>query len=288
MLSENELKWLGISFVTVVIGLIVLLMSKFIKDWLTPYRLDDQMTEKGNSAVGLATIGYFAGTVIIYLGATIGPDPSEVPSLRDLAIGWGIDLAYAVGGILVLNLSRVLLDRLVLRQFSMRKEIVDDRNVGAGAVEAGAMVASALVIAGAIHGEGSWLTAVAFYGLGQVVLVLFTLFYQWLTHYDLHAEIEKDNVAAGVAFGMNLVAIGLIMLKATSGDFAGWESNLIAFGLYAAAGFITFLVVRKLADWLLLPKTTFEREIAENRSLNAAWVEGVVALSAATLVLFIF
>jgi uncharacterized membrane protein YjfL (UPF0719 family) len=287
-MTIEYLQWLGISIVAVLLGLLVLLLSKYLKDWFTPYRLDDQLTREDNPALGLATVGYFAGAVIIYLGATTGPDPSEPPALGSLAAQWGIDLAYALAGLLLLNLSRVLLDKVVLARVDVGKEILEDRNVGAGAVEAGALIAAALVIAGAIHGEGNPLSALVFYVLGHVVLVLFALFYQWLTRYDLYREIESDNVAAGVAFGMNLAAIGLIMLKATSGDLVGWTYSLSLFGLYAAAGFLTFLIVRKLADWLLLPRVTFEQEIAQDRSLNAAWIEGTVALSAATLILFMF
>jgi len=106
MLTENELQWLGVSVVGVILGLVVLLVSKHVKDWLTPYRLDDQLTKEDNPALGLATVGYFLAAVIIYLGATTGPDPETVPPIDALAKQWGIDLLYALAGILLLNASR--------------------------------------------------------------------------------------------------------------------------------------------------------------------------------------
>ena len=60
-------------------------------------------------------------------------------------------------------------DKIILHNFKNVKELVDDKNVGAGAVQAGSYIASGLIIAGSIHGEGGGLlTAIAFFVLGQV------------------------------------------------------------------------------------------------------------------------
>ena len=145
--------------------------------------------------------------------------------------------AYALGGILFLNSGRKLLDRLVLRQFSIYKELVEDRNVGTGAVLCGGYIATALILAGGIYGEippesafaGAWtgpITALIYFIVGQVTLVLFSIFYQLITKYDIHAEIEKDNVAAGVAFGGNMIALGILLLKATAHHFESFTASL--------------------------------------------------------------
>ena len=237
MSFQTEITWIGISIVYIVCAIGAVILSKYLKDFLTPYRLDEQLTDKDNPALGLATTGYFIGVMIIFLGATVGPSPydfpaeetsetaatettttetasgtPEIPPLGDLAAELGIDLAWAIGGMLLLNLSCLIVDKLVLYRFSTRKEIIEDRNAGTGAVEAGCLIASALVIAGSIHGEGGLDTALVFFGLGQLVLVLFGVFYQFINSYDIHKEIEEDNVAAGVSLGLNMVAIGVAAL----------------------------------------------------------------------------
>lgn len=285
---QTEITWLGISFGYIAIGLALILMSKFLKDVLTPYRLDVELSQKDNVALGLAMTGYFAGVLIIFLGAAVGPSPDEVPPLADLGMEMGQCLAYAVVGILLLNLSSFLVDKLVLYKFSMRKEIIEDRNVGTGAVEAGCLIANGLVIAGAIHGEGDFVTAAVFYVLGQIVMVLFGLFYQWITAYDIHHEIEEDNAAAGVSLGMGMAAIGVILLKATFGDFISWEHNLIMFGLYSISGFVTLMLVRKIVDIALLPGAKLHHEIVKDRNLNAAFLEGTLSVGSAAAILLIF
>lgn len=285
---QTEMIWLGISFVYVAIGVLLVLLSKFLKDLLTPYRIDTELTQKDNVALGLAMTGYFAGVLIIYLGATVGPSAEGVPSFSELLNDLVLDLSYAVVGMALLNISSIIVDKLVLYKFSIRKEIIEDRNAGTGAVEAGCLIASALVIAGAIHGEGDFLSALVFFGLGQLVLIIFALFYQWMTSFDIHKEIEEDNVAAGVSLGLSMVAIGIILLKATFGDFISWEHNLIMFGMYSVAGFLTLLIIRKVVDLTLMPKTTIHKEIVEDRNLNAALLEGTLCVGSAAAILLIF
>ncbi|MCB0313827.1 MAG: DUF350 domain-containing protein, partial [Calditrichaeota bacterium] len=61
---------------------------------------------------------------------------------------------------------------------------------------------------------------------------------------DLHAEIEKDNVAVGVAFAGVLIAIGNIVRIGASGDFISWEYNLTTFFGFVLFGLILLPVLR--------------------------------------------
>ena len=284
----------GIGVAYVVLGVVVLIIAKIVKDFLTPYKIDEELTTKNNLAVGLAMTGYFAGVLIVFLGAVMGPD-LEYESLGELIIALGIDFLFALGGIVALNIGRGVIDKFVLTQFSTTKEIIQDRNAGTGAVECGGFIATALIVAGAIYGEGgeSWwfalLSVVVFFVFGQVVLVLFARFYQWITRYDIHAEIERDNVAAGVAMGSSMIAIGIIVLKGTAFDFdtdsgSEWLDSFLWFAIYAVLGFVLLMILRKVTDALFLPGTTIQHEIATDRNLNAAWLEGVVAIGIATMV----
>ena len=285
---------LGIGLAYVVLGVVVLIIAKIIMDFLTPYKIDEELTTKNNPALGLAMTGYFAGVLIVFLGAVMGPN-LEYESLGELVISLGIDFLFALGGIVALNIGRWVVDKFVLTQFSTTKEIIQDRNAGTGAVECGGFIATALIVAGAIYGEGgeSWwkalLSVVVFFVLGQVVLVLFAKFYQWITRYDIHAEIERDNVAAGVALGSSMIAIGIIVLKGTAIDFdtdsgSEWVDSFLWFAVYAVLGFALLMILRKVTDALFLPGTTIQHEIATDRNLNAAWIEGVVAIGIATMV----
>jgi len=268
----------------ITLAMLLLGIAKFALDGLTPFKVDDQLSAQDNPAFGLCLIGYYLGTLIVFIGVTQGDTNDEI----SLALALAIDAGWAVGGILLLNLSRVVLDKLVLGTFSTMKEVVEDRNVGMGAVELATYVASSLVIAGAVSGGGGGiLTALVFFALGQVTLIAFSHLYQLLTPYDFRAEIEKDNAAAGIAYAGNIICVGIILMRGTAGDFVSWNENLLNFGWYAAAAIVVLTVGRYAIDGLLLPGRTLKQEIVEDRNVNAGYLEGGVLVGLAAVITFL-
>ena len=286
-------------------GLIILALAKFARDLVTRhYRVDEEITTKANLAVALRLSGYLIAVILILAGVLYQPlSGGGWASIADLeaANGFGFDrvlgeevlrvFLYALGGIVALNLVRVLFDRLILYKFQLEKEVVEDRNAGAGAAEFGMYVATGLLIAGAVAGDtGSSegeaaLVALAFFGMGLALLVAFALFYEFTTSFNIHDEIERDNVAVGVALGGNLVAIGLVTLKAVFGDFNGWGESIAAFLVFGVLGFVLLYVMRLLVDLVMLPTTKVSQALAEGRNVGVALVESAVVISSA-LILF--
>ena len=286
-------------------GLIILALAKFARDLVTRhYRVDEEITTKANLAVALRLSGYLIAVILILAGVLYQPlSGGGWASIADLeaASGFGFDrvlgeevlrvFLYALGGIVALNLVRVLFDRLILYKFQLEKEVVEDRNAGAGAAEFGMYVATGLLIAGAVAGDtGSSegeaaLVALAFFGMGLALLVAFALFYEFTTSFNIHDEIERDNVAVGVALGGNLVAIGLVTLKAVFGDFNGWGESIAAFLVFGVLGFVLLYVMRLLVDLVMLPTTKVSQALAEGRNVGVALVESAVVISSA-LILF--
>ena len=268
----------GITFLTLSIFLFII--SKYIKDILTPYKLRKQLDDKQNVAVAISLAGYLMAVVIVLLGAFLSPSKNLIDDILEF-------IQYAILGIALLNLSRIINDKFLLRKFCNVKELVDDQNAGAGAVEFGSYIASGLVIAGSIHGQGGGLhTALAFFVLSQVALIVFAFLYNFITPFDVHDEIEKDNIAAGVAFGGTLVALGIILLKGTVGDFISWQYNLTNFLVSVISSLIFFPVIRVLLDKLLIPKIDLNHAIAKDKNLAIGILEMTVAISFAVIIYF--
>ena len=276
-------------------GLIILALAKFAKDAATRhYRVDEEVTGKANLAVALRLSGYFLAVILILLGVLYQP-----LALGLAADGFGFNRAfgeealrvflYSLAGIVALNLVRVLFDRLILYKFQLEKEVVEDRNVGAGAAEFGMYVATGLLIAGAVAGETyrsegeAALIALAFFGMGLALLIVFALFYEFTTPFNIHDEIERDNPAVGIALGGNLIAIGLVTLKAVFGDFAGWGESIAAFLVFGVLGFALLYVMRLLIDFLLLPTVKISQALAGERNVGVALVESAVVISSAMI-----
>ena len=295
-------------------GLIVLALAKFAKSAVTRhYRLDEEVTTKGNLAMSLRLSGYFIAIILVFLGVLFQPATGggwfsyasleEVSAAESLGFTWELGeevlrvFLYSLGGIVALNLVRVLFDRLILYKFNLEKEVVEDQNIGAGAAEFGMSIATGLLIAGAVAGgTGSpgytlgeieaALVALAFFGMGLALLTAFALAYEFATPFNIHDEIERDNPAVGIALGGNLIAIGLITLKAVFGDFVGWGESIASFLTYGVLGFILLYVMRMLIDLVLLPTVKVSQVIGGGHNIGIALIESAVVISSA-LILFI-
>jgi uncharacterized membrane protein YjfL (UPF0719 family) len=300
----DTLEFFPKGLIYVAVGLAALLVAKVVQDLVTRYSINQQVTGENNAALGLSLAGYYLGVVFVFVGALYQPltvvrDDDWAPTS---ATYWGevLEVAiYALIGIAVLNVARIVVDRLVLHTFQTEKEIVEGRNTGTGAVEFGVYLATGLVIAGSIAGTGSTeaagaevsalesaLRSLVFLGLGMAVLILYSLFYQLTTSYDIHDEIEQGNTAVGVALAGNLIAVGVVTFKAVFGEFVGWAESLAGFLVFAVLGFVLLFVVRQIADIVLLPGAKLQQELSADRNLGVAFIISAVVISSSLILYF--
>ncbi len=244
------------------------------------YNLNFELVEKDNAALALAVVGYYFGLVLAIGGTIVGPSVGLVEDLYDLVI-------YGILSIILLNVSWFLCDKLILYKFRVSEELIRDHNQGTGVVSAGISVASGFIIYGAVSGEGGsiW-TVLAFWALGQVLLILAGLVYELITPYNIHEEIKKDNVAAGVSFAGALVSIGVIIGLAGEGDFTAWSVDLPVYIGFAVLGLILLPIIRLLTDKVLLPTVKLSNEISaqEKPNVGAAYIEAFSYIAAAFII----
>lgn len=265
----------------ILLYVLIFFFAKWLKGLFSSYRLDEQLTEYDNDAVSVSVAGYFIGITAIFIGALSGP---SVGLWEDYVSVTG----YALAGILLLNLTRLLNDRLILYKFSVDKEIIRDQNAGTGVIEGAIYIATGLIIGGSVHGEGGGpLTALVFFLIGQLCLILFGLVYERMSPYSVHNEVEKDNVAAGFGFAGGLIAIGIIVMNAVSGAFNDWLTDLTALGLDILVIFVYLIGVRFIFDKFVLRNTNLNTEIVEDQNLGAGLLEMVVAICFSVVLLFV-
>ncbi len=226
------------------------------------YSLNDELVERDNVALAVAMVGYYLGLTFAIGGVISGPSAGLGEDMIDIMI-------YGPLAIILMNVSAVINNKLILYKFDTTKEVITDQNVGTGVVECAVYLATGMIIYGSISGEdGSVITAVAFWGLGQVALVLTGQLYNLITPYDIHEHIEKDNVAVGVSFAGALIAIGNIIRHAVSGSFDSWNDNLETFASFIILSFIFLPVIRIVTDKILLPGAKITDELINQKKPN--------------------
>ena len=258
-------------------------VGKRVFDVLHPaFRVTTELVDNDNVALALALVGYYLGLVLTIGGVLSGPSHGLVEDMVDI-------LLYGPLGIVLLNLSTLVSDKLILFQFDNEREIIHDQNAGTGISEDGVYTATGLILCGALSGEtGTIWTALAFWGLGQLGLILTGLVYEWITPYSIHTEIERDNVAVGVSFAGALIAMGNILGFAASEEFFSWQRNVLAFGSYALVGLVFLPAVRFATDKLLLPGTSISAKLVEqdHPHLGVACLEMFSYVSASFLIIW--
>jgi len=269
---------------------------------------DAELVEKDNVAFAITLSGYYLGLIMALGGALTGAnhwvldEPISLLKNTEVLLLHVLDLVvYGVLAIILMNLSIIINDKLILYKFNNEDEIIRDQNAGAGAIEFASYLATGLIVFGAVSGEGgfragAWMigrfelggviSALVFWCLGQAVMVLAGLIYNWMTPYDVHAQIEKDNVPAGVGFAGALLAIGNLTRVACSGDFISWQENLLRFGYIVIFGLVLLPFIRFAADLVLLPGARFSDEIVnqEKPNLGAAFIEAISYIGVSFLI----
>jgi uncharacterized membrane protein YjfL (UPF0719 family) len=273
----ESLSYILAAFVVMFVGKVVYNISH------KSINVQKELVDNDNLAFSVAHVGYLVGLLLAVGSAIVGPSKGLLIDMIDIGI-------YGLLAIVLLNLSIIINDKFLLRKFSVTKEIIEDRNVGTGVVEAASSVASGLIIYGAISGESDnifngLMTALLFWFIGQIVLIVTSFVYNLITSYDIHEHIEKDNVAVGVGFAGSMIAIGNLIRFAIEGEFVGWGNILSEVGIDVLIGLLLLPIIRYITDKILLPGAKLTDEIVnqEKPNVGAALIEAFAYIGGSVL-----
>lgn len=279
---ENYLFALPKSLVYLFEGFALLWLAKVL--YVRVYRRVDlraELFDRNNHALAVAACGYFFAICIALGGALSGP-----------SIGWKADIVgIAVYGIITIALMLMagfLCEKVLLPHFDNTKEIVEDQNVGTAFVEAGLHIANGLILLAIIQGHGPWWSGIVFWVLAQAVLLLVGRLYEAVTPHSIHAELERDNAAVGLAFAGVLVGLGNIISVAVAGDFTSWRASLTVFAVDAVFGLAVLFLIKKLTGYLLAPGVQLGAEqIEESPNVGAGLLEALGYIGGSMLVIWV-
>lgn len=285
---------LGQGFIYVILGVFFIWLVKKVDDWRTREFDDDVEIDNGNVAVGLRRAGLYLGIAIALSGAMGGTSKGFFPDIFQLMIDGLIITGFMFS-------SRFVNDFIMLGKIGNDNECVKvimapdgTKTIGnsaVGMVEAGMSVATGFILNGAVSGTGGSLiegmiSAVLFFILGQMALLLFGFLYELTTPFNVRSEIQNNNLAAGIGLGGTLMAFGIILMASLSGPFTGWFQDIAGFLIYTIYGIIMLLVFKTVIGRLLLPTTTIATEIKEDRNVAAMIVVECAINAVAVIIAF--
>ncbi len=294
--SPEDLHWLLRTFLYLACGLSLFLFGKILFGQIhRKINISDELVQKDNVAFSIAYVGYFIGVLLAVGGTIVGTSYGLTTDMINIAV-------FGVLTICLLNASSWVNDKFILHQFSVAKEIIEDRNAGTGVIEAANYIASGLVIYGAVSGQSpdffpdsdygvflsGILSVIIFWFIGQVLMLLTTKIYSLILPYDVHYEIERDNVAAGIGFAGAMIALAILISYGITGDFEGWGSTIAEIAIDVTLGIVMLPLMRWIADEVLLPGEKLTDEIINQQvpNIGAAFVEAFAYIGSAILIVW--
>ncbi len=282
------------AMIYVLLGTGCIWLSKKLDDYRTRDFDDDVHIDNGNLAVGLRRAGLYLAAALALSGTMTGGASNENLLLDFLQLV--LDALMIIG---FLFASRFINDTVMLYGISNDSECIREfidasgqkrvGNTAVGIVEACMYIATGLILRGSFMGDGgsfvqSLLSALLFFVLGQVVLLLFGLIYQLITPFDVREEIKKNNPAAALGLGGVLISLSIVVMSSIAGPFTGWINDIENFSAYAFGGMVLLILFRSFMDRIVLPTTRLAVEVKEDQNVAALLVVESTLVALAILI----
>jgi uncharacterized membrane protein YjfL (UPF0719 family) len=265
-------------------AMVIVFVAKLARDQVLRSRgyLVNQLVVKERSAgAAVSQAGYLVGILLGFLGAI---------SFASQATGyWSLVGHIAVFGLLAIVLQLAadrISDRLIFR--GLADDGRTDHNLSHAVGKAAVSIATGLVLRGALANPTAGVVAcLAWFAVGQALMLVAVLFYCRLTPYDDLAEIKRNNLAAafpivGILLGLGVVIEAAVMAK---GDGTVLDTALRV-GKFLGVSLVLVWLFRLAASRMLLPKAKLASEIVERRSVAAGLQEGVSFFLVSLIVTF--
>ena len=230
--------------------------------------LDRELSAAENPAVNLLMVGLFFGLMLAFRGMAFTEEVSLTDRILQIAL-------YAVVAIVLQLVAQVLTDKIILRRFNDVQQVFGQQNTSVACVKAAIAIATGQIVAATTGGNVHLLgQALIWFVVGQAVLVLLSVFYQWITPYDVQRELEEKNLAAGFGFSGVVIAGGIVVSRAVSGgETTDWGGELLSVATFVLTIVLVAVIMRWIFDWIVLPKVSLNREIAEHRNVGVGLIE---------------
>ncbi len=277
------------SFGYLLSAFVLFFVGKVTYRFLNPkINIQSELVEKDNLAFIISYVGYFGALLAILVGAISGESHGFLNDILLICI-------FSILGIILLHISIILANKFILSGFSIKKEILDDQNEGTGLIEAAVYLGNGFILFGALVGESASLnegiiTFITYWAIGNLILIISSKIFSLWIPYDIHKEIEKDNVAAGTAFSGAFIGISIILMNALMDPFISWTNSIIDILLYSLLGVILLPVMRFITDKIILTGQNLNDEICnqEKPNIGAGLIEAFSYIGAAILILWAF
>ncbi len=242
--------------------------------------VDHELVEKDNVAYALLFVGYFVGVLLSMLGVLSGEGGATF--WEEL----GFTAVYALASILILHLSGWVYDTVFLRKVSLRKEIVEEKNLAAGLIKGASLVSSGVILYGVLLVDAEHpQMALLYWGVAQILVLFVTVFYELISPFKMAEEIRKKNLALGISVGGVQIAFAILIQWGIQVEHTNWVNTLLTMGIDVGVGMVLLPLIRLVVDKIFLPSRKLTDEIIyqDTPNVGAGLIEAFSYIGGALL-----
>ncbi len=225
--------------------------------------VNNELTGKDNLSFYMGYAGYFLGFLMI-IGGVMNSEGSG--RFYDEII---LTLIYGGVGILILNLTSLILDGLIHPKIHLWNTIVSTGNVAVGIIKGGNYFATGVIVGGVLLTEvNKPFEAAIFLALALVISSVGFMYYELITPFSVRKEIYKGNVAAAISSTGAQIAFAILIYSSFQIVHTSWQSSLVMIGVDMLAGFILLPLIRVIVDMVFIPHRKLTDEIVNQEQPN--------------------
>lgn len=273
----------------VILAVIVLLIiARLVYRLLLGQGVTETLINQDNKAAAVSLCGFMLGVINVIIPVLSGPSHSFWGDVKGV-------LAYGIGGILAMAVTGFIFEQYSRATGMPLREQIASGNVAAGIVDGAIHFAASQIVAGALTGDGGSIApTIIFWAAGVAAMIALTHIFRKLTAYNDSDLIGKGSVAVALGNAGLIIAIGIMVGYAVSGNFTGYADSFRSFGLMLLVVLVLYPVRQIIVQMLLLGAGfsirggRLDQEIAQDQNVGAALIEAVGYLATAMVVTRVF
>jgi uncharacterized membrane protein YjfL (UPF0719 family) len=276
-----------IGFVVLAV-IILLIIARGVYRLVLGQAMTETLIDRDNKAAAVALSGFLLGVIQVIIPILSAPSHTFWSDVIGVA-------TYGIGGIIAMTVAGLVFEQYSRLTGAPLRDQIAKGNLAAGIIDAAIHFSSGLIVAGALTGDsGTLMPTVVFWATGVAALIVFTHIFRQVTSYHDAELIKQGNVAAALGCAGLIVAIGMMVGYAVSGNFTGYGDSFRSFGLMMLVVLALYPVRQIIVQMLLLGggfsfrNGRLDREIANDQNVGAGLLEAIGYLATALVVTRIF
>lgn len=232
------------------------------------FKLNYQLITEDNKGVAISLSSFTLALAMVFNGNVASAGDDKARNLANVFI-W-VSISF-----FMLFICRFFNLFAIVRSADAVEALTQKKNVAVALVESGAVIGSGFIIRAASSGDASGNFWNDFGSTGLYFVIGQLLFASWgfilpkfIMKIDLKQQLLRDNAAAGLSVGGNILAYGyLISIPIQLTD------SIIAFFVWWAFGTICIIILRFITNKFMLWGQDMDKEIVEDENWGVALIE---------------